>query len=66
MALADIFLAFEPHACKRLICVKERRTKVDYSDFMKMLTDQYPEAETILLVRDNLNTHTAGSFFEAR
>jgi hypothetical protein len=32
---------------------------------MKMLADQYPEAETILLVQDNLNTHTAGSFYEA-
>jgi hypothetical protein len=60
-----IFLAFEPRAGKRLICVKKRRTKVDYSDFMKMLADQYPEAETILLVQDNLNTHTAGSFYEA-
>ena len=60
-----IFLAFEPRAGKRIICVKERRTKVDYADFMKMLAHHYPEAETILLVQDNLNTHTAGSFYEA-
>jgi hypothetical protein len=60
-----IFLAFEPRAGKRMICVKERRTKVDYADFMKNLADQYPDAETILLVQDNLNTHTAGSFYEA-
>ena len=60
-----IFLAFEPLAGKRLICVKERRTMVDYADFMRLLADQYPEAETILLVQDNLNTHTAGSFYNA-
>jgi len=60
-----IFVAFEPLAGKRLICVKERRTKVDYADFMKMLADQYPEAESIRLVQDNLNTHTVGSFYEA-
>lgn len=60
-----IFLAFEPHAGKRLVCVKERRTKVDYADFMKLLANQYPEAKTILLVQDNLNTHTSGSFYEA-
>lgn len=60
-----VFLAFEPLAGKRLICVKESRTMVDYADFMRLLADQYPEAETILLVQDNLNTHTAGSFYNA-
>jgi hypothetical protein len=30
-----------------------------------LLADQYPEAETILLIQDNLNTHTAGSFYNA-
>ena len=60
-----IFLAFEPRTGKRMICVKERRTKADYADFMKNLANQYPDAQTILLVQDNLNTHTAGSFYEA-
>lgn len=60
-----VFLAFEPLAGKRLICVKERRTMVDYADFMKLLTQHYPDAEAIMLVQDNLNTHTAGSFYEA-
>jgi hypothetical protein len=60
-----IFLAFEPLAGKRLICVKDRRTMVDYADFMKLLAMNYPEAESIVLVQDNLNTHTAGSFYDA-
>lgn len=60
-----IFMAFEPRADKRLTCVSERRTKVDYANFMKMLAENYPNAESIILVQDNLNTHTAGSFYEA-
>ncbi len=60
-----IFMAFEPRAGRRIVWVKEHRTKADYADFMKMLAHHYPEAETILLVQDNLNTHTAGSFYEA-
>jgi hypothetical protein len=60
-----IFMAFEPHKGKRFVRVKERRTMVDYADFMKMLANQYPEAEAIRLVQDNLNTHTSGSFYEA-
>ena len=60
-----IFMAFEPHKGKRFVRVKERRTMVDYADFMKMLANQYPEADAIRLVQDNLNTHTAGSFYEA-
>ncbi len=60
-----VFMALEPRAGKRIVWVKEHRTKVDYADFMKMLAHHYPEAETILLVQDNLNTHTAGSFYEA-
>lgn len=60
-----IFLAFEPLAGKRTVYVREQRTMVDYTDFMKILSDIYPEAETIVLVQDNLNTHTAGSFYKA-
>ena len=59
-----IFLAFEPLAGMRLIRVKEHRTKAGYADFMKMVAENYPDAETIRLVQDNLNTHTAGSFYE--
>ena len=59
-----IFMAFEPLAGRRMVRVKEHRTMVDYANFMKVLADHYPDAETILLVQDNLNTHTAGSFYQ--
>jgi len=60
-----IFMAFEPRAGWRMACVKEHRTKVDYANFMRELAQHYPDAEAIMLVQDNLNTHTAGSSYEA-
>ena len=51
-----IFMAFEPLAGWRMACIKEHRTKVDYANFMKELAQQYPDAEAIRLVQDNLNT----------
>ena len=58
-----IFMAFEPQAGKWIVCIKKHRTKVDCANFMKELADQYPHAESIRLVQNNLNTHTAGSFY---
>lgn len=61
-----IFVAFEPHTGQRFLQERERRTKVDYAQFMRELVEKhYPEAERIRLVQDNLNTHSAGSFYEA-
>ena len=60
-----VFLAFEPLAGKRLVCVRKNRTMVDYAYFMKLVSQNYPHAETIRLVQDNLNTHTPGSFYAA-
>jgi hypothetical protein len=60
-----VFIAFDPHAGWRTISVKEHRTKIDYAHFMKGLAQKYPEAEYLKVVQDNLNTHSAGSFYEA-
>lgn len=60
-----VFLAFEPHTGFRYVEVRERRTAVDYADFMQaLLACHYPQAESLRLVQDNLNTHTPGSFYE--
>jgi hypothetical protein len=60
-----VLLAFEPHTGFRYVQVRERRTAVDYAQFMKYFVDlHYPAAECIRLVQDNLNTHTPGSFYE--
>lgn len=63
---ANIFLCCEPLRGWRQATVTERRTKPDWAHAIKELVDvHYPEAERIVLVLDNLNTHTPGSLYEA-
>ena len=63
---ANLFMAFEPLAGKRLVEVTERRTAVDFARFVKRLLDEsYPDAAKVVLVTDNLNTHGVGSLYEA-
>lgn len=63
---ANLFMVFEPLAGKRRVKVTERRTKVDFAQVIRELVDeQYPQAEKIVLVMDNLNTHKAASLYEA-
>jgi len=61
----NIFIASEPLAGKRLTKVTEQRTSIDWAIFMKELSAHYDEAEKIILVMDNLNTHKGASFYEA-
>ncbi len=57
---------FEPLAGKRRVKVTERRTRKDWAECVRALIDElYPEAERIVLVMDNLNTHTPASLYEA-
>lgn len=63
---SNIFLSFEPLKGKRQLKVTERRTKVDWAHYIKELVDEkYSKAEKIVLVQDNLNTHTGASLYEA-
>ena len=59
-----VMIAFEPLAGKRIVEVKERKTKKDYAKFMRKVEQAYPKAEKIILVQDNLNTHNPSSFYE--
>ena len=55
---ANLFMVFEPLAGRRRVTVTDRRTKVDFAHVLRDLLDvQYPEAERVVLVMDNLNTH---------
>ena len=64
--VANLFMFVEPLAGKRQVKVTERRTKIDWAEAMRELADvYYPEAETIVVVLDNLNTHSPASFYEA-
>jgi transposase len=62
---ANIFIAAEPLVGRRKLTVTDRRTSLDFAEQLKMLVDeQYPQAEKIELVADNLNTHSAGALYE--
>lgn len=64
--VANLFMFFEPLAGQRHIRVTDRRTRQDWAIAMRELADVwYPNAETIVLVLDNLNTHNPASFYEA-
>jgi len=63
---ANLFMVFEPLAGQRQVKVTERRTAIDFAHVIQELVDvHYPQAEKIVLVMDNLNTHTPVSLYEA-
>jgi len=63
---ANLFLFCEPLAGTRWVDATDRRTAVDWAHQIKDLVEvRYPEAEKIVLVMDNLNTHSPGSLYEA-
>jgi hypothetical protein len=59
-----VFVAVEPLRGFRLLWVRRHRTKKDYALFMNRLAALYPKAKNMYVVQDNLNTHSAGSFYE--
>jgi transposase len=63
---ANLFIVCEPLRGWRHVSVTERRTKIDWAHCMKELVDvHYPRAERIVVVMDNLNTHTPAALYEA-
>ncbi len=63
---ANLFVVVDPTAGRRHVTVTERRTRADFAQQMKVLCDDlYPDADRVRVVLDNLNTHTAGSLYEA-
>jgi hypothetical protein len=63
---ASVFLFCEPLAGWRGVSVRERRTKVDWAlEVAELLRTRYAAADKVILVCDNLNTHTKGAFYEA-
>ena len=61
-----LFMLFEPLAAQRFVAVRERRTALDYAAVVKWLCDDlYAQAQKIVVVQDNLNTHGPHSLYEA-
>ena len=62
----SIFVWAEPMAGRRRVVARRQRTRIDWAhEVDQLLTIDYPDAERVLLVMDNLNTHTLGSLYEA-
>jgi transposase len=63
---ANNFMFTAPLEDWRKVSVRERKTKCDWAKEIRELVDvDFPQAEKIVLVLDNLNTHTAGALYEA-
>ena len=63
---ASIFMFCEPLSGWRQVTVRERRTKIDWArEVAELMRTRYASAEKVILVCDNLNTHTKGAFYEA-
>ncbi len=66
VAVVSAFLFTNPLQGWRRVCVRERRTAIDWAEEVKYLLDEvYPDAERVTLVCDNLNTHTIKSLYKA-
>jgi hypothetical protein len=62
----SVFVATEPLVGKRVVQVRARRTAQDWAQFVReLLEEHYPQAEKLVLVMDNLNTHAIASLYEA-
>ena len=64
--VASLFLAFEPLNGWRHVVVTDHRRRLEWASFIKSLVDdRYKDADKIVLVMDQLNTHSAASLYEA-
>jgi hypothetical protein len=63
---ANLFMVFAPLEGWRRVKVTDRRTAIDYAHLLKEISDDhFSDAEKIVLVQDNLNTHGPASLYEA-
>ncbi len=64
--VVNLFMMFEPLKARRHVKVMDRRTRKDFAECIRELVDvHYADADKIVLVLDNLNTHSEGSLYEA-
>ena len=62
----NLFVFFQPLAGWRHVRITQQRTKIDFAECMRLLVDElFPQAEVIVVVQDNLNTHSPASLYEA-
>jgi hypothetical protein len=59
-----VLMSIEPLTGKRVVTVTERRTKKEYTECMQEISKAFPQAKKIILVQDNLNTHSPSAFYQ--
>jgi len=63
--VANVFMFTEPLSGWREVAIREKKTKVDWAIAMaELLEGRYADCEKVIVVCDNLNTHTMGAFYE--
>ena len=63
--VSNLFMFYEPFGVKRYVSITDRRTKIDWALQIKELLDNhYPNVKKVVLIMDNLNTHTGASLYE--
>jgi hypothetical protein len=63
--VCNLFLAIEPLRGRRKVRVTDRRTAQDFAEQLRVLVDEdYPDADKVVLVVDNLNTHSPACLYE--
>ena len=63
--VCNVFLAVDPLGGWRSVAITERRTRRDWAGVMREVATHYADADQIVVVLDNLNTHGPASFYEA-
>jgi hypothetical protein len=62
----SLFMFFAPHLGWRRVAASQRRTRRDWAQQIRKLVDEdFPQADSIMLVCDNLNTHDLASLYES-
>jgi hypothetical protein len=62
--VCNVFMAVEPLVGQRVTRITQQKTRPDWARFLEEIAGHYSAAQKIILVMDNLNTHTPGSFYE--
>lgn len=63
--VCNLFMFYEPFGGKRYVPVTDRRARVDWAlQIRELLDNHYPDARKVVLVMDNLNTHSGASLYE--
>jgi hypothetical protein len=63
--VCNLLIAYEPLTGRRYVQITDQRTKKEYAHFLKWVIDtHYQQAERVILIQDNLNTHTPDAFYQ--